>query len=199
MFNRYFLCGNPKAWFSLPHISYLTEAWTKTSFQKPNSKLYFMTNILYIFILIWFGPLARHVKLWVAHAPGMPGMFSRHRLQRKPLVSDPGMHHGACATHVPWCMSGSLTRGGGESVPSIPGACATRNFTYLIRGPWAAPSHYLNLWGSRSMIPNGIYGSWRMNFFGCSILLPFLPTVDDFNYWYGESTWHMHIKNSALE
>ena len=23
-------------------------------------------------------------------------------------VSDPGMHHGTCVTHVPWCMSGSL-------------------------------------------------------------------------------------------
>ena len=32
--------------------------------------------------------------------------------------------------------SGSLTRDGGENVPGIPGACATRNFTYLVRGPW---------------------------------------------------------------
>ena len=62
--------------------------------------------------------------------------FPRHRLQRKPLVSDPGMHHGTCFTHVPWCMSGSLTRGGGGKVPGISGACATRNFTHLVRGPW---------------------------------------------------------------
>ena len=61
--------------------------------------------------------------------------FARHRLQRKPLVSYPSMHHDTYITHVPWCMSGSLTRGGGESVPSIPGACAIRNFTYLTRGP----------------------------------------------------------------
>ena len=61
--------------------------------------------------------------------------FPRHRLQRKPLVSDPGMHHGTCVTHVPWCMSGSLTRGGGEHVPGIPGACASRNFAYLVRSP----------------------------------------------------------------
>ena len=61
--------------------------------------------------------------------------FPRHRLQRKPLVSNPGTHHGTCVMHVPWCMSGSLTRGGGENVPGIPGACATRNFTYLARGP----------------------------------------------------------------
>ena len=49
-------------------------------------------------------PLARYVKLRVAHAPGMPGTFSP-----PPWVSDPDMHHGTCATHVPWCMPGSLT------------------------------------------------------------------------------------------
>ena len=59
----------------------------------------------------------------------------RHRIQRKPLVSDPGMHHGTCVAHVPCCMSGSPIRGGGETVPGIPGACATRSFTYLARGP----------------------------------------------------------------
>ena len=62
--------------------------------------------------------------------------FPHHRLQRKPLVSDPGMHHDTCVTHVPWCISGSLTHSGGENVPGIPGACATRNFTYLVRGPY---------------------------------------------------------------
>ena len=33
--------------------------------------------------------------------------FPLDRLQRKPLVSDPGMHHGTC-------VSGSLTRDGGK-------------------------------------------------------------------------------------
>ena len=51
-------------------------------------------------------------------------VFPRRRCHRKPLVSDPGMHHGTCVTHVPWCMSGSLTCGDGENVPSIPDACA---------------------------------------------------------------------------
>ena len=59
------------------------------------------------------------------------GCIFRHRLQREPLVSDPVMHHGTCVT---WCMSGLVTRGGGENVPGIPGACATCNFTYLARG-----------------------------------------------------------------
>ena len=27
--------------------------------------------------------------------------FPRHRRQRKPLVSDPGMHHATCVMHVP--------------------------------------------------------------------------------------------------
>ena len=52
-------------------------------------------------------------------------VFPRRRFQRKPLVSDPGMHHGTCVTHVPWCMSGSLASGGGKNVP---GACAPAIF-----------------------------------------------------------------------
>ena len=51
-------------------------------------------------------------------------VFPRRRFQRKLLVSDPGMHHGTCVTHVPWCMSGSLTCDDGEIVPGIPDACA---------------------------------------------------------------------------
>ena len=48
----------------------------------------------------------RYLKLLVAHAPGMPRMFSP-----PPRVSDPDMHHGTCVTHVPWCMPGLLTSG----------------------------------------------------------------------------------------
>ena len=61
--------------------------------------------------------------------------FPRHRFQRKLLVSYPGMHHVTRFTQIPWCMSGSLNRGGEENVPGIPGACATHNFMYLVRGP----------------------------------------------------------------
>ena len=31
-------------------------------------------------------------------------VFTRHRLQRKPLVSFPGMHHSTCIAHLPWSM-----------------------------------------------------------------------------------------------
>ena len=61
-----------------------------------------------------------------------------HRVQRKPLVSDPGMHHGTCVTHVPWRMSGSLTRRGGENVPGLLGASAISNFSWVARGPWTS-------------------------------------------------------------
>ena len=43
---------------------------------------------------------------------------------------------------MPWCMSGSLTRGGRGNIPGIPGACATRNFAYLVKGPWGCNSQH---------------------------------------------------------
>ena len=52
------------------------------------------------------GPLARYIKLRVAHAPGMPGTSSS-----TPWVSDLDMHHDTCVTHVPCCLPGSLTNG----------------------------------------------------------------------------------------
>ena len=65
--------------------------------------------------------------------------FPRHWLQRKPPVSNPDMHHGTCVIYVAWCMSGSLTHSGRENAPDIPGECATRNFVYLVSGPWWNP------------------------------------------------------------
>ena len=62
-------------------------------------------------------------------------VFPCRRFQRKPLVSDPGMHHGTCVTHVPWCMSGSLTCGDGGKRSRHSRRMRTRNFAYLARGP----------------------------------------------------------------
>ena len=72
-------------------------------------------------------------------------VFPRRQFQRKLLYSDPGMHHGTCVTHVPWCMSGSLTCGDGENVPGIPGACAT-----AILRIWQE-AHGIILWPRRTM------------------------------------------------
>ena len=84
--------------------------------------------------LVWASCQIR--KIAGAHAPAMPGTFSP-----SPRVSDPDMHHDTCVTHVSWFMQGSLTRfplksTAGENGPGIPGACATCNFTYLVRSPW---------------------------------------------------------------
>ena len=67
-----------------------------------------------------------------------------------PWVSDPNMHHGTCVAHVLWCMPGSQTTGflwsqWRGNVPGIPGACATCNFTYLVRGPWIS-RHQCHFW-----------------------------------------------------
>ena len=62
-------------------------------------------------------------------------VFPHRRLQRKPLLKNPGIHHGTCVTHVPWCMSGSLAPVGGENVPAI-SAHAHPQFPYLAKGPF---------------------------------------------------------------
>ena len=75
------------------------------------------------------GPLARYVKLWVAHALGMPSIFSS--LLR---VIDPDVHHSmsdeahaviACCDR--WLAISYEVRGGGNFA-SIPGTCATHKF-----------------------------------------------------------------------
>ena len=48
------------------------------------------------------GPWASYQirKFVVCTCAGNAGNFPRNRLKRKPLVSDPGVHHGTCVTHV---------------------------------------------------------------------------------------------------
>ena len=80
--------------------------------------------------------------------------FPRHRLQRKPLVCDPGMHLG----HVRGARAVMHVRIANprwqENVPCIPGACATRNFTYLARGPWDGdPQNTSDLRESKKVCP----------------------------------------------
>ena len=101
-----------------------------------------------------YGPLARYIKLRVAHAPGMP-----------PLVSDPDMYHGTCVTHVPWYMPRSLKSGfiwsrwrGKRSRHSR----RMRNPQFQVSGKrpmelgtssgpyWYNTEHVLNWWGLRT-------------------------------------------------
>ena len=75
------------------------------------------------------GSLDRYVKLQVCMHRECQERFPYRRLQRKPLLSAPGMDHSTCVTHVSWCMSGSLIDGGRENVPGIPGAWSNSKFT----------------------------------------------------------------------
>ena len=76
------------------------------------------------------------------------GQSSAYRIN---LISDTqncGLRmHRACREHsprhygltIPTCITAgavSFEVGGGENVPDIPGACATCNFAYMIRGPY---------------------------------------------------------------
>ena len=83
------------------------------------------------------GPLARYVKLRVAHAPGMPGTFSP-----PPRISDPDMHHGTCVTHVPWCMPGSLTS---NFLWSRRRGKRMRNPQFYVSGKRPMDKHYASL------------------------------------------------------
>ena len=79
--------------------------------------------------MLGHGPLTKNVKLRAAHAPGMTGMFSlpptsTETASQRSRHASRHVHHARVMMHV---MSGSLTCGGVENVPGIPGACATRN------------------------------------------------------------------------
>ena len=80
----------------------------------------------------------------------MPGTFS------SPLrVSDPDMHHGACVTHVPWCMPGSPALAvsfevGRENVPGIHALPAIlpiwQEAHWTIHSPWELHEAHTNYW-----------------------------------------------------
>ena len=47
------------------------------------------------------------------------------------------VHHARAVMHAGFANQRfHLKSAAGENVPGIPGACATCNFTYLVRGPW---------------------------------------------------------------
>ena len=89
------------------------------------------------------------------------------------------------ATHVPWCIPGSLTNfevGGEENVTGIPGACATRNSTYLVRGLWRVKQMQelmSNLTRFLQTHPHIALGLYRVPFETNSLVLhrPILPIL----------------------
>ena len=115
-----------------PYFYFLLENKKSTSlFHDPNTfqfAYYLLRNVKH-------GPLTRYANLRVAHAPGMPGTFSLPPTSMG-TSSYRSRHASRHARHARALMhAGSLTCGGGENNPGIPGACATRIFAYLVRGP----------------------------------------------------------------
>ena len=158
--NKYENTRNGEKAFTLPNEAWVgchSESDKENWFLRVVSGVYFMSNFAFETLEcvcnevpqhvtggIWFGkyshygPLTRYTKLRVVHAPGMLGsFFFRHRLLRKPLVSDSGMHHGTCVANLQW--QGKRSRHSR--------ACATRNFKYLSMGPMDSDS-------------DGIYSTW---------------------------------------
>ena len=112
-YNKLNLNLNPYTWLTTPAIHtfvqvYTSKHWGATIHVIPIEVIYLLSDT-------FICRLRMRRNCWES--------FPRHWLQRKPLVSDPGMHYGMGVTHVPWYMSGSLTRSGGENTPGIPGAC----------------------------------------------------------------------------
>ena len=102
-----------------------------------------------------------HCRAGFASAGKNRELFPRHRLQRKPLASYPGTHHSTRVTHVPWCMSGSPTRGGGKTFPAFPAlAQPTRKFsikTTVIQIVWVVIHCRINLCFAYRKIINSIF------------------------------------------
>ena len=93
-----------------------------------------MVCTVYIAMSLPWASYQIHKIAGCACAGNAGNVFPRRRFQGKPLVSDPGMHHGTCGTHMPWCMSGSLTCGDREKGSRHSRRLRTRYFAYLARG-----------------------------------------------------------------
>ena len=134
---------------------------------------YDLRVMMYPIICTYHGPLPGYAKWRFAHAPGMLGTFSPLPISKETaIVSEPGMHH------VPWCMSGSLTRGGGENVPGIPGACTTRHFMYLARGLRLHDSNkYKNPAFLGSISHEATDRMWKYNYFRLTTTVKNITTM----------------------
>ena len=105
------------------HQSYMSE---RVSLSSISSKLdlILMCPLMLIVVVVCDIYDMNHTRSYFTKAK----MF--HKAQISAFCENALLHaRGIVAvTHVPWCMSGSIIRDGGENVPGIPGACATRNF-----------------------------------------------------------------------
>ena len=95
-------------------------------------------NVYTISDRIWCNKHLRHTTTEKYENNGKGGYFrfdDDNSISCRYILSITLLKWASCETHVPWCMSGSQTRDGGENAPGIPCACASRDFSHLVRGP----------------------------------------------------------------
>ena len=85
-------------WLEIHTIQSLRNSWVEMCY-----KAYCHSRSLHNLEMSTYGSLARYADCACTGNAG--NVFP------VPRVSDSGMHHGTCMTHVPWCMPESLTRG----------------------------------------------------------------------------------------
>ena len=110
-----------------------------------------------------FTPWAYYQIRKIASCACAGNVFPRRRFQRKLLVSDPGMHHGTCVTHVPWCMSGSLTCGDPVST-FTPCQCLKLLHTHIYDRTYLIQSHRAN---KQKKQPIGLMYDYRCKCIQC--------------------------------
>ena len=120
-----------------------------------------MWPIIYDFasevICLWLidgkhGPLTRYVKLRVAHVPGMLGAISPPPTSKETACWRP-RHASRHMLHArAMIMSGSLNPRWWGKCFWHSHTCATRNITYLVRGP----CHHVNWWVPNCGLPDGL-------------------------------------------
>ena len=80
-------------------------------------------------------------------------VFPRRRLQRKPIVSDPGMHHGVRHARAVMHVGIACLRWR-EKRSRHSRRMRTRNFPYLARGPWHVSFWFVGL----SIVGHWVWG-----------------------------------------
>ena len=124
-------------WFQTSSIGITFDIAVSTIVVTKRNKTTYMIHNFTIMTIVMQTDILGHVKCILK-----PALRSLARsLSQWPSYQKRKIAGCPCVTHLEWYMPGSLTSGfpcslGGENVPDIPGACATRKFTYQTRSPW---------------------------------------------------------------
>ena len=135
-----------------------------------------------------------HIFASCACAGNAGHVYSDTDFKGNGLVSDPGMHHGTCVTHLPWCKSGSLVRGGGNTFPAFPAHAQPANMRI-----WQEAHCIGSLYRAQSSVHQPPYKICWASFFICKAkcifkVNPAYGNNDDLSYvplvvWLGMAPW----------